>query len=106
MTAAALAALSGLNIDQIEYAAEIAMEHNLGLTCDPVKGLVQIPCIERNAVAAMRAISAVNLSRFLYRTRKISFDEVVETMYRTGRDMNERYRETSHGGLAQIYFAQ
>ncbi len=105
MTAAALAALNGLNIDQIEYAAEIAMEHNLGLTCDPVKGLVQIPCIERNAVAAMRAISAVNLSRFLYQTRKISFDEVVETMYRTGRDMNERYRETSHGGLAQIYFA-
>ncbi|MBQ4227312.1 MAG: L-serine ammonia-lyase, iron-sulfur-dependent, subunit alpha, partial [Clostridia bacterium] len=83
MTAAALASLYGLNIDQIEYAAEIAMEHNLGLTCDPVKGLVQIPCIERNAVAAMRAISSVNLSRFLYETRKISFDEVVATMYRT-----------------------
>ena len=106
MTAAALASLYGLNIDQIEYAAEIAMEHNLGLTCDPVKGLVQIPCIERNAVAAMRAISAVNLSRFLYSTRKISFDEVVATMYRTGRDMDEKYRETSHGGLAQIYHAQ
>ncbi len=103
MTAGALASLYGLNIDQIEYAAEIAMEHNLGLTCDPVKGLVQIPCIERNAVAAMRAISSVNLSRFLYSTRKISFDEVVATMYRTGRDMNEKYRETSHGGLAQIY---
>ena len=103
MTAAALASLYGLNIEQIEYAAEIAMEHNLGLTCDPVKGLVQIPCIERNAVAAMRAISAVNLSRFLYATRKISFDEVVATMYRTGKDMNEKYRETSHGGLAQIY---
>ena len=103
MTAAALASLYGLNIDQIEYAAEIAMEHNLGLTCDPVKGLVQIPCIERNAVAAMRAISSVNLSRFLYATRKISFDEVVATMYRTGRDMNEKYRETSHGGLAEIY---
>ena len=103
MTAAALASLYGLNIDQIEYAAEIAMEHNLGLTCDPVKGLVQIPCIERNAVAAMRAISSVNLSRFLYSTRKISFDEVVTTMYRTGMDMNEKYRETSHGGLAQIY---
>ncbi|MBR6115107.1 MAG: L-serine ammonia-lyase, iron-sulfur-dependent, subunit alpha [Oscillospiraceae bacterium] len=103
MTAAALASLYGLNIDQIEYAAEIAMEHNLGLTCDPVRGLVQIPCIERNAVAAMRAISAVNLSRFLYSTRKISFDEVVATMYRTGRDMDEKYRETSHGGLAQIY---
>ncbi len=103
MTAAALAALHGLNIEQIEYAAEIAMEHNLGLTCDPVLGLVQIPCIERNAVAAMRAYSAVNLSRFLYETRKISFDEVIETMYRTGRDMSEKYRETSHGGLAQIY---
>ena len=103
MTAAALASLYGLNIDQIEYAAEIAMEHNLGLTCDPVNGLVQIPCIERNAVAAMRAISSVNLSRFLFSTRKISFDEVVTTMYRTGLDMNEKYRETSHGGLAQIY---
>jgi len=79
------------------------VEHNLGLTCDPVKGLVQIPCIERNAVAAMRALSAVNLSRFLYATRRISFDEVVATMYRTGLDMDEKYRETSHGGLAQIY---
>ena len=103
MAAAAVATLYGLSIDQIEYAAEIAMEHNLGLTCDPVNGLVQIPCIERNAVAAMRALSAVNLSRFLYATRRISFDEVVATMYRTGRDMDEKYRETSHGGLAQIY---
>ena len=103
MAAAAVATLYGLNIDQIEYASEIAMEHNLGLTCDPVNGLVQIPCIERNAVAAMRALSAVNLSRFLYTTRKISFDEVVATMYRTGLDLNEKYRETSHGGLAQIY---
>ena len=103
MTAAAVAALFKLNIDQIEYAAEIAMEHNLGLTCDPVGGLVQIPCIERNAVAAMRAISAVNLSRFLYTTRKISFDDVIATMYRTGLDMDEKYRETSHGGLAVIY---
>ena len=106
MTAAALATLYRLNIDQIEYAAEIAMEHNLGLTCDPVNGLVQIPCIERNAVAAMRAISSVNLSRFLYATRKISFDEVVATMYRTGKDMDEKYRETSHGGLAQLYSAK
>ena len=103
MAAAAVAQLYGLSIDQIEYAAEIAMEHNLGLTCDPVNGLVQIPCIERNAVAAMRALSSVNLSRFLYATRKISFDDVVATMYRTGLDMNEKYRETSHGGLAQIY---
>ena len=103
MAAAALAALYRLNLDQIEYAAEIAMEHHLGLTCDPVGGLVQIPCIERNAVAAMRAISAVNLSRFLYETRKISFDAVVETMYRTGKDLSEKYRETSHGGLAVLY---
>ena len=103
MTAGGLAALYGLNIAQIEYAAEIAMEHHLGLTCDPVCGLVQIPCIERNAVAAMRAISAVNLSRFLYTTRKIAFDEVIATMYRTGLDMNEKYRETSHGGLAELY---
>ena len=103
MAAAAVAQLYGLSIDQIEYAAEIAMEHNLGLTCDPVGGLVQIPCIERNAVAAMRALSAVNLSRFLYATRKISFDDVVATMYRTGLDLNEKYRETAHGGLAVIY---
>ena len=103
MAAAAVSTLFGLNIDQIEYSAEIAMEHNLGLTCDPVNGLVQIPCIERNAVAAMRALTSVNLSRFLYTTRKISFDEVVDTMYRTGLDLNEKYRETAHGGLAQIY---
>ncbi len=103
MAAAAVATLFGLGVDETEYAAEIAMEHNLGLTCDPVGGLVQIPCIERNAVAAMRALSSVNLSRFLYATRKISFDEVVATMYRTGLDMDEKYRETSHGGLAQIY---
>jgi L-serine dehydratase len=82
------------------------MEHHLGLTCDPVGGLVQIPCIERNAVAAMRAISAVNLSRFLYETRKISFDVVVDTMYRTGKDLSDKYRETSHGGLAELYQAK
>ncbi len=103
MAAGGLAHLYGLSLDEIEYAAEVAMEHNLGLTCDPVDGLVQIPCIERNAVASMRAIDSVNLSRFLYQTRKISFDEVVATMYQTGKDMNEKYRETSHGGLASIY---
>lgn len=103
MAAAALATLFGLSIEQTEYAAEVAMEHNLGLTCDPIRGLVQIPCIERNAVAAMRAVSAVNLSRFLTETRRISLDDVIETMYRTGKDMNEKYRETSHGGLAEIY---
>ena len=106
MAAAAAATLFGLSLDETEYAAEIAMEHNLGLTCDPVGGLVQIPCIERNAVAAMRALSSTNLSRFLSATRKISFDEVVATMYRTGLDMDEKYRETSHGGLAQIYREQ
>lgn len=103
MAAAGLATLYGMKLEQVEYAAEVAMEHNLGLTCDPVKGLVQIPCIERNAVAAMEAITAVNLSRFLYQTRKISFDTVVETMYRTGLDMDDRYKETAHGGLATLY---
>ena len=103
MAAGGYASLLGLGLDQIEYAAEVAMEHNLGLTCDPVNGLVQIPCIERNSVAAMRAISCVDLSHFLTETRKVSFDEIVATMYQTGRDMNEKYRETSHGGLAAIY---
>jgi len=103
MCAAALAELYEMGIDQIEYAAEVAMEHHLGLTCDPICGLVQIPCIERNAVAAMRAINAVSLANFLTSTRKISFDMVVETMYQTGRDMSSHYRETSEGGLAKLY---
>lgn len=103
MTAAALAQIQNLNLKQIEYAAEVAMEHHLGLTCDPVKGYVQIPCIERNAVAAMRAINSVNISRFLYINRRVSFDAVVETMYRTGCDLSEKYRETSSGGLATLY---
>lgn len=104
MAAAALAQLLGMDFDQIEYAAEVAMEHHLGLTCDPVDGLVQIPCIERNAVAAMRAINAVSLANFLTNSRQISFDAVVETMYQTGKDINVRYRETSEGGLAKSYF--
>lgn len=103
MAAAALCELFQMGIGQIEYAAEVAMEHMLGLTCDPVCGLVQIPCIERNAVAAMRAINALSLANFLSTTRKISFDTVVETMYRTGKDLHSRYRETSEGGLAAIY---
>ncbi len=103
MAAAALAELYEMDIDQIEYAAEVAMEHHLGLTCDPVKGLVQIPCIERNAVAAMRAINAVNLANFLADSRKVSFDLIVKTMYETGRDIHNRYRETSEGGLAKLY---
>lgn len=103
MAAAGLAELYHLDLDQIEYAAEVAMEHHLGLTCDPIGGLVQIPCIERNAVAAMRAINALSLANFLTHTRKISFDMVVKTMYETGRDLFSKYRETSEGGLAKIY---
>lgn len=103
MAAAALCELFHMGIGQIEYAAEVAMEHMLGLTCDPVCGLVQIPCIERNAVAAMRAINALSLANFLSTTRKISFDTVVETMYKTGKDLNAIYRETSQGGLAATY---
>ena len=102
MASAALAELCELHIDKIEYAAEIAIEHHLGLTCDPICGLVQIPCIERNAVAAMRAINAVNLANFLWDTRKISFDRVVETMKETGRDLHSGYKETSEAGLAKI----
>ena len=103
MTSAAKAQISTMNLKQIEYAAEVAMEHHLGLTCDPVHGYVQIPCIERNAVAAMRAINSVTLASFLFETRKISFDAVVETMYHTGKDLLDKYRETSNGGLAALY---
>ena len=103
MASAALGELFEMGIDQIEYAAEIAFEHHLGLTCDPICGLVQIPCIERNAVAAMRAINAVSLANFLSGSRKISLDMVIETMYETGKDMSHLYRETSAGGLAKLY---
>ena len=103
MAAAALAELFEMGIGQIEYAAEVAMEHHLGLTCDPIAGLVQIPCIERNAVAAMRAINALSLANFLADSRKISFDLIVKTMYNTGRDLLNSYRETSSGGLAKYY---
>ena len=103
MASAALAELFEMGVDQIEYAAEVALEHHLGLTCDPIGGLVQIPCIERNAVAAMRAINNLRISNFLTATRKISFDMVVETMYQTGRDLNHIYRETAEGGLAKLY---
>ncbi len=102
MASAALAELFDLSLDKIEYAAEIAIEHHLGLTCDPICGLVQIPCIERNAVAAMRAINAVNLSSFLWSTRKISLDSVIKTMKETGHDLSSPYKETSEAGLAKI----
>ena len=103
MAAAALAELFGMGIEQIEYAAEVAMEHHLGLTCDPINGLVQIPCIERNAVAAMRAINALSLANFLTGMSKIPFDTVVKTMYETGIHLKSEYRETSEGGLAKHY---
>lgn len=103
MAAAAASELYELDLDQIEYAAEISIEHHLGLTCDPVRGLVQIPCIERNAIAAMRALNAVNLADFLADSRMISFDMIVDTMYETGKDLKVNYRETSEGGLAKKY---
>lgn len=102
MAAAALGELFGLSIDKIEYAAEISIEHHLGLTCDPICGLVQIPCIERNAVAAMRAINAVNIASFLSGTRKISLDNIIKVMKETGLDLSNRYKETSEAGMAKI----
>ena len=103
MAAAALAELYKQDLDQVEYAAEVAMEHHLGLTCDPICGLVQIPCIERNAVAAMRAMNACNLSYFLTGSRNISYDMVCRAMHETGVNLNHRFRETSEGGLAKLY---
>lgn len=105
MAAAGLTALRGGSNEQICMAAEIAMEHSLGMTCDPVGGLVQVPCIERNAMGAIKAINASRMA--LKRTSKglISLDKVIETMYQTGKDMNKKYRETSLGGLALIHLA-
>ena len=102
MASAALGELEGLSLDKIEYAAEISLEHHLGLTCDPICGLVQIPCIERNAVAAMRAINHSRIASFLSDTRRISFDVIVRTMKKTGLDMSNRYKETSEAGMADI----
>lgn len=100
MAAAGLVgALNGTNM-QIEYAAEIGMEHNLGLTCDPVMGLVQIPCIERNAMAAVKAINAARMALQSDGEHKVSLDQVIETMRQTGQDMMTQYKETSQGGLA------
>lgn len=102
MAAAALGELFHLDLDKIEYAAEIAIEHHLGLTCDPICGLVQIPCIERNAVAAMRAINAISLASFLSDSRKISLDDCIAVMKQTGLDLSHRYKETAEGGLATL----
>ena len=100
MAAGALAAVMGGSPAQVENAAEIGMEHNLGLTCDPVGGLVKVPCIERNAVGAIKAIEASRLALVGDGSHRVSLDQVIETMRKTGLDMNERYKETSLGGLA------
>ena len=100
MAAAAATQLGGGTPAQIEYAAEMGLEHHLGLTCDPVKGLVQIPCIERNVHAAVRAFDAAQYSLLSDGHHFISFDRVTKVMKQTGKDMSSLYRETSLGGLA------
>lgn len=100
MAAGALAHTMGGDISCIENAAEIAMEHHLGMTCDPVKGLVQVPCIERNAMGAVKALNAARMAVFSPNEKKVSLDDVVRTMYQTGNDMSYKYKETSKGGLA------
>ena len=100
MAAGGLVAAMGGSNAQIEYAAEIGMEHNLGMTCDPIGGLVQIPCIERNAMGSVKAINAARMAMSETGEHKVSLDQVIETMYRTGQDMQSHYKETSLGGLA------
>lgn len=100
MAAAGLAAAMGATNEQIENAAEIGMEHNLGLTCDPIKGLVQIPCIERNTMGAIKAINAAMLAMHGDGIHRVSLDQVIATMRQTGHDMKSIYKETSLGGLA------
>jgi L-serine dehydratase len=103
MAAAAAAQLLGGTVRQVEYAAEMGLEHHLGLTCDPVNGLVQIPCIERNVFAASRAVTCANFANFSDGAHRVSFDEVVEVMKQTGHDLPSLYRETAFGGLAKAY---
>ncbi|MDX6019867.1 L-serine ammonia-lyase [Scandinavium sp. V105_16] len=100
MAAAGLAELLGASPEQVCVAAEIGMEHNLGLTCDPVAGQVQVPCIERNAIASVKAINSARMAMRRTSEPRVSLDKVIETMYETGKDMNAKYRETSRGGLA------
>lgn len=100
MAAGGLAAVMGGSPEQVENAAEIAMEHNLGLTCDPIAGLVQVPCIERNAIAAGKAINASRMALWGDGQHRVSLDEVIETMRQTGADMSSKYKETAQGGLA------
>jgi L-serine dehydratase len=96
----AFAEAMGGTVTQVENAAEIAMEHSLGLTCDPVGGLVQVPCIERNAVASVRAVNAARMSLNGDGSHYVSLDNVIQTMFETGKDMMSKYKETSQGGLA------
>ncbi|PMN24248.1 L-serine ammonia-lyase [Vibrio splendidus] len=105
MAAAGLTALRGGSNEQICIAAEIAMEYSLGMTCDPIGGLVQVPCIERNAMGSMKAINASRMALKRNSKSLISLDKVIATMYQTGKDMNKKYRETSLGGLALIHLA-
>jgi L-serine dehydratase len=100
MAAGALTEVMGGSIYQVEQAAEIGMEHNLGLTCDPIRGLVQVPCIERNAMGAVKAINASRLALRGDGQHRVSLDKVIATMRRTGADMSTKYKETSRGGLA------
>jgi L-serine dehydratase len=100
MAAGGLAAALGASNDHVEHAAEIGMEHNLGMTCDPIGGLVQIPCIERNAMGAVKAVQACRLAMNETEGHKVSLDQVIKTMYQTGLDMQSRYKETSLAGLA------
>ncbi len=100
MAAAGLAELMGGSPEQVCIAAEIAMEHNLGLTCDPVGGQVQVPCIERNAIASVKAVNAARMALRRVSDPRVCLDKVIETMYETGKDINAKYRETSQGGLA------
>jgi L-serine dehydratase len=103
MAAGAAAQLMGGTIRQIEYAAEMGLEHHLGLTCDPVNGLVQIPCIERNVFAATRALDCATFATYSDGAHRVSFDEVVTVMKQTGEDLPRVYRETAEGGLAITY---
>ena len=100
MAAGALTQVMGGSTEQVENAAEIAMEHNLGLTCDPIGGLVQIPCIERNAMGSIKAINASRMALRGDGTHYVSLDKVIATMKQTGKDMKSQYKETSRGGLA------
>ncbi len=100
MAAGGLTAALGGTLGQVENAAEIGMEHNLGLTCDPIGGLVQIPCIERNAMGAVKAINASRMALRGDGKHRVSLDKVIKTMRDTGRDMQDKYKETSRGGLA------